>query len=278
LSFELELVNDVLEPIVKKGAKYYAAGTYAATKVSESWQLENFRVRCDLLKLDNSLQNEFDNQLLGDSKNRLSIRFMNHNSQQFKITGNDMNINMTRALSNLNRVFVTFLKDSGIDRFWSKSYNTFYSTLAELNNGDITTFDHVLTRGIYHRNKDPVVNTQLQIGGKLFPEYPIQSSQEAYYMLRKSINDDKIFNKHIHSVNIHGKDYLSSKFICVFDVCRVNCGTASYAGLDVRNGSNINLRFKMPDSGTVTLPDEIGTVLESEATLRIMGTFLYLDE
>jgi hypothetical protein len=278
LSFELEVVSDAKEPIVEKGAKDYAAGFYTAALVSESWQLENFRVRCDLLKLDNSLQNEFDNKLLGDAKNRLSIRFMNHNSQQFKINGNDMNINMTRALSNLNRVFVTFLKDSGLSRFWSKKYNTFYSTLAELNNEDITTFDQAWTRGAYSQIKDPVVNTQLQIGGKLFPEYPIQSSQEAYYMLRKSINDDKIFNKHIHSVNIHSKDYLSSKFICVFDVCRVNCGTASYAGLDVRNGSNINLRFKMPEIINVTWPNEIHTVLESEATLRILGSFIYMDE
>lgn len=37
------------------------------------------------------------------------------------------------------------------------------------------------------QTQGPVVSTQLQIGGQLFPEYPIQSTQEAFYMLNKSI-------------------------------------------------------------------------------------------
>ena len=96
-------------------------------------------------------------------------------------------------------------------------------------------------------------------------------------MLRKTINDDKVFDKHVHAVDIQGKAYLSCKFIVVFDTCRVNCGTASYAGLDVRSGANINLRYKLPDDDDLK-PDYCHTVLESEQTLRIMGTYLYLDE
>jgi hypothetical protein len=282
LTFELELVTDKTEPIVKKGAKgYTGVADYTGALVSETWQLEQFRIRCDLLKLDNTLQNEFDNQLLGDSKNRLSIRFMNYNSQEFLIQGGnyDLNINMTRALSNLNRVFVSFIRDGAIDRFWSKKYNTFYSTLTDENYQGLATVTSYCEKARYDRAKDPVVSAQLQIGGKLFPEYPLQSTQEAFYMVRKSINDDKIFNKHIHAVNIRGKDYVYNKFITVFDTCRVNCGTASYAGLDVRNGSNINLRFKMPmPSAGVNLPDYCHTVLESEGTFRIMGSFVYVDE
>ena len=65
--------------------------------------------------------------------------------------------------------------------------NTFYSTVAGNNYVDISNVDVVFQRAIYDRDLDPVVMAQLQIGSKLFPEYPIQSSQEAYYMLRKSI-------------------------------------------------------------------------------------------
>jgi hypothetical protein len=204
---------------------------------------------------------------------------MNYNSQEFLIQNGvyDLNINMTRALSNLNRVFVTFIKDGAIDRFWSKKYNTFYSTLTGSNDMGVASILDSHSKAIYIKGKDPVVMAQLQIGGKLFPEYPLQSSQETFYMLHKSINDDKIFNKHIHSVNIQGKSYLYNKFITVFDTCRVNSGTASYAGLDVRNGSHTNLRYKLPSAG-VTLPDYCHTVLESEATFRIMGTFVYVDE
>jgi hypothetical protein len=278
LTFELELVNNVEDPIVSRGTKDYAGNvSYTDALVSNSWHLENFRVRADLIRMDNSLQNQFDDELLNNARNRLSIRFMNYNSQEFLIQPNtyDLNINMTRALSNLNRVFVSFIKDGATDYYWSKRYNTFYST--SLANNLPTEATHGLSKAIYDRALDPIVSTQLQIGGKLFPEYPIQSTQESFYFLHKTINDDKIFQKHIHAVDIQGKSYLSTKFICVFDVCRVNSGTAAYAGLDVRNGANINLRWKLPSAG-VTLPNYCHTVLESEQTLRIMGTWLFVDE
>ena len=92
------------------------------------------------------------------------------------------------------------------------------------------------------------------------------------------MHDNKVFNKHTHAIDITGKSYLSDKFVVVFDTCRVNAGTAAYSGLSVRNGANINLRFKLPASGTVTLPDFMHVILESEATLRILGTYVYLEE
>ena len=95
--------------------------------------------------------------------------------------------------------------------------------------------------------------------------------------MKKSMNDNQVFNKHIHAVDITGKSYLSDKFVVVFDTCRVNAGTASYAGLSVRNGSNINIRFKLPSSG-VTNPNFMHVVLESEATFRILGTYVYVEE
>lgn len=54
------------------------------------------------------------------------------------------------------------------------------------------------------RSMDPVLSTQLHIGGELFPEYPSQSSQEACSMFKKSVNDDGVFNKRIHAVGIKG--------------------------------------------------------------------------
>jgi len=277
LQFELDLVTAADDPVVSGDSKDYAgvATVYTADLVSKSWRLEQFKLRCDLIKLDNNLQNEFDNQLLGDAKNRLSIRFSNFISQTFAVNNSsDLSLNMTRALSNLNRVFVSFIKSGGVDRFYSKDYNTFYSTLFGNNRPNTSA---AYQKPIYYRSLDPVVSTQLQIGGKLFPEYPIQSSQEAFYFLKKCINDDKVFNKHIHAVDIRGKSYLCDKFIVVFDTCKVNAGTANYCGLDVRNGSNINLRFKFPSSG-VTLPNYCHTILEAESTFMIMGTFVYVQE
>jgi len=51
-------------------------------------------------------------KILSDPKNRLSIHLMNHNSQALVMqTGvSDLSFNITRALSNSNRVFVSFIK------------------------------------------------------------------------------------------------------------------------------------------------------------------------
>ena len=62
LTFELELVTKATDPIVSKTSKKYdgASTLYTDTRVSESWHLEQFKIRCDLLKLHPDLQNEFD--------------------------------------------------------------------------------------------------------------------------------------------------------------------------------------------------------------------------
>lgn len=123
LVFKLELVTDPKEPILSQGPTDYAGPTtkYPATLVSETVHLDNFRLRCDLLKLDTTLQNEFDNQFLGNAKSRLSIRFSNYLSQDMSVSASsDLSINMARVLSNLNRVFVSFVKDNAYTRFGCK--------------------------------------------------------------------------------------------------------------------------------------------------------------
>ena len=88
-----------------------------------------------------------------------------------------------------------------------------------------------------------------------------------------------MLDKHIHAVDIKGKPYLCDKFVLCFDTCKVNAGTAAYAGLDVRNGANVNLRYKFPPTSQgVTLPDLVHTILESESDFFIMGTFVYVAE
>lgn len=65
-------MTDATEPVVTPRANAYDATVLdVATKVSNSWHLEQFRFRCGLLNLDHALQNEFDNQLLGESKHLL---------------------------------------------------------------------------------------------------------------------------------------------------------------------------------------------------------------
>ena len=96
-----------------------------------------------------------------------------------------------QGLFNLNRAFVSFIKTGGMNRFYSTYYNKFYSTLYVNNREAWNGADYSLAgngavnrTASYNKDLDPIVTCQLQIGGKLFPEYPIQSSQEACYLMR----------------------------------------------------------------------------------------------
>ena len=60
-------------------------------------------------------------------------------------------------------------------------------------------------------------SAQIQIGSKLIPDYPMRSTTEAFYFLRKALNTDHVFPSHVHSVDIYGKEYLDYKFVMCFD-------------------------------------------------------------
>ncbi len=56
---------------------------------------------------------------------------------------------------------------------------------------------------------------QLQIGAKLFPEYPIKTHAEAFYLLRKALG---IQVNNWHGVDIEGNEYGNNKFIFGVDI------------------------------------------------------------
>ncbi len=90
-------------------------------------------------------------------------------------------INVSRALTRLKRVFVTLHKDytAGVGRdalLGRKPWNEFFSPMSPDNR------DGKLTH-----NSEREFEFQLQIGSKLYPEYPIRSQNEAYYQLKKTL-------------------------------------------------------------------------------------------
>lgn len=55
----------------------------------------------------------------------------------------------------------------------------------------------------------------VQVGSKLYPEYPIRSLAEAFYQLRTCLG---IHSSSLHSIDINPHDYRNSKFIVVIDM------------------------------------------------------------
>ena len=94
-------------------------------------------------------------------------------SQLQSVLSADIAVNITRALTRLKSVFITFdgtrTGNSAAWKYFTKTTNNFIHPM----NSSATC--------------DPAkeMEFQIQIGSKLFPEYPVKSLGEAYYQLRK---------------------------------------------------------------------------------------------
>ena len=222
IELELELAdNDA--PIITDFNDVYTQDT-----TSTSWRIENCQLKCDILSLDNSLDNSYVNHLLGG--NTLKIVYDTYISSIQTIASADCQINVSRSLTALRSVFVSLDKMfiGGRVRWHNKSWNTFYSTLA--GNRSESTY-------IYDAN-DEIKHLQLSIGSKLYPEYPIRSHAECFYNLRKSlgVQADKL-----HSLDLKGYEYRNDKFVVGFDTEKM-LGLA-FTGINTKN-SLMTVRLK----------------------------------
>ena len=132
-------------------------------------------------------------------------------------------INVSRSLSKMKSVFVTLDKAFGASDartlFYNKSWNNFWSPNAGTGGTDFLT-----------HNGETFSHFQLQIGSKLFPEYPIKTHCEAFYSLRKALG---IQANNLHSIDIDGNEYRNNKFIVGIDTEKLL--GLSFTGMNTRN-------------------------------------------
>ena len=108
-----------------------------------------------------------------------------------------------------------------------KEWNNFYSPMRNLIRGSSN-----------HYNSDGEFETQLQLGSKLYPEYPIRSHAEAFYQLRKALGNQ---SSKVHGFDIDSIDYRSWKFVCGIDMEKVL--DAGFTGMNTRAGDILNISF-----------------------------------
>ena len=239
LVFELELVGDNTIPFVLN-----TVAPFTSTNTSNSWKIQNVQLKVDVCTLDNQLDNQYTEVLL--SGKSLPINYSTYISQfQSILSGTNgqqkVRINISRSLSRLKSVFVTLDKaDTSTQSAVYKEFNNFYSPMMPLNNGD----------GTAHNN--PIIGSasavelefQIQLADKLYPEYPIRSSAEGFYQLRKTLG---IQSSALHSFNVSAQEYKRRKFILGIDT--ENILSASFSGKNTKNGEMLNIRF---DNGAGT--------------------------
>jgi hypothetical protein len=182
------------------------------------------------------------------------------------VSGPDIAVNISRALTRLKSVFVTLQKDfTGTQRakfVTRKSWNDFFSPMSASNAG-----------GFLRHNPKGEFEFQLQIGSKLFPEYPIRSHAEAYYQLKKTLG---VQASAVHNFDVSAVEFRDHKFILGTDCEKVL--DAGFTGINTRAGDLMTVKFKnmspgiTNSAGTECLANRLHVVLHSDQIMEIRDT------
>ena len=157
-------------------------------------------------------------------KNYLSRIILAFVSQIHSVVGQaTINTTVVRSVSKLAATFFTFYKAdaTGGATEVHKEYNRFIHPSTR------TTFS---TRGNYNPDK-------LQLGSKLFPEYPCKSITQAFYYLRKALNLPLC---HQHHLSVEFNPYKTDK--CIFAMNMEKVPDSSYTGINTKAGQQCLIR------------------------------------
>jgi hypothetical protein len=196
LQIELEVVNQYEDACIfttALGQQQLGAAS------SREWSITEPVIKCDVITLDNQLDNEYTDHLMQGKTLPINFSSFVHQVQAMHRTPEQI-ISMTRSFTRLKTVFLTFFKNNVVtnplnnardeaaiaNHLPLRECNFFYhpqffypgnqnnSMFVPQNDNGYTTF-------LYQTEPE----LQLQVGSKLFPEIPSRSTAESYYQLGK---------------------------------------------------------------------------------------------
>ena len=161
-------------------------------------------------------------------------------------------------MDNTDAVAITKDGICGNARLIKKPWNGFYHPM----NGQLP-FQYAK----YENDRE--LQYQIQIGSKLFPEYPIQSIAETFQQLRKTIG---VLGSNQFNIDIDQQKYRTLHHIIAIDTEKTL--HAGYTGLNTRMGDLLTLKIK-PTTSLVPankMPDSVQVVLHSDQIMNIGDT------
>lgn len=249
MMMEFELVNNAVDPIYSP----ILGNSINSENTSITWQIQDVRVVCDVVTLDSALQNSYAEHVL--SGKNLPINYSTYVSQFQTITSSDFAINVSRAVTRLKSVFINFDNRTG-DNVVHKNMNTFVSPMTD---ADFVGAEYDYTKEL---------QWQLQIGSKMFPEYPVRSIAETFYQLKKALG---IHGSAFHSLSITPSQYRNDHFIIGIDTEKIL--EAGFTGLNTRSGDLMIVRGKYANSNSSTSwANAIYMILHTDQILEIRDT------
>ena len=233
LQIEFELVNTGAEVM-----------NTTDVDASTDWEILLPQFKCDVITLDNSLDNEYTQHMLSGKSLPINYSSFAHMVSQTGGT-KDFSVNVVRTFTRLKSAFVTLYR----------------TALANTNLKECNYFYHphdTQASNIYYAAEEHTF--QLQIGSKLYPEYPIQGVAEAFYQLRKTLGLN-------HTMNMIGRWYRTAKYVIGIDLEKVP--GAGFTGTNTKAGDLITLNFEDCDFNAGSIPDKCYVALAYDAILQI---------
>ena len=255
LEFELGDSNDAIVAPATYGNTTGYDTVYTTTNTTNNWQIQNCCIKCDICTLDNALNNSYVEHLL--SGKSLPIEYSTYISQQSSVVGKSFAVQVVRAVSRLQKAFITF---------WSEPSTTI--PLQPFRKPTIT-FHHPMAESTatWKYNSEKEIQIYLQLGSKIYPEYPCNNLAECFYRLKQSMN---LPEYHQHSIGIKFKNYLDNKFI--FCTTFEKMQDAEWSGVNTKAGQVLMVNVKAMNESAITasnIATTMYTLIQAQQILEI---------
>jgi hypothetical protein len=123
-------------------------------------------------------------------------------------------------------------------------------------------------------NYDPAqeLEFQIQLGGKLYPEYPCRSVNECFSILKETLN---LPERYQHSLSIKFDEYIRNKFIFGMDFEKVP--DVDWTGINTKAGQILIVKVKGGSGITGNIATSMFSTLVTQVVLEIrdVGCTLY---
>ena len=252
---ELELcdTNDAVVTSQTYADETGYATVYTTGNTSSAWQIQNACIKCDICTIDSALNNSFIEHLLAGKT--LPLRYTTYISQQSSVVGKSFSVQVIRAVTKLCKAFITFYNSDGTYVLpFKKPSITFHHPMSEMDPSELY-------------NPDKELQIYLQLGSKLYPEYPTNNLSECFYRLKEAMN---LPDWHQHALSIRFDNYTRDKFIFCTDFQKM--ADACWSGVNTKSGQVLMVNCKAMNTTGINannIATTMYTLLEAEQILEI---------
>ena len=266
LEFIFEICSDPQEPVINPATAVEATqaeddvnGLYFTERnTTTSWSIQNCILRCELITVDNSVNNNVVSHLLKGGRLRMVYPAYHSFSQSFAAGNTEINMNIVKSLTRLSQMFFT-LSNSQIDNnntaanFAKKKWTWFYHPMS-------ASIDNL--EGVIDSTKQ--ISYYVQIANKKFPEQAIESLAEAMYFLRRAVN---VMSPFYDGFSIDIYRYANDKFIGGINFDKQP--DMNFTGSNTKMGSLLTFKLKGANNTFALGVEQVYVTLVSEHVFEL---------